>query len=127
MTGKVELCSTMDTSYKSKIKLGDDNYLQVEGKRAMEMHTNEGKKKFNDTNHGIKYKFIFQDNKYVMYDKNHGHRFVTTIPMTKNRLFSLKFGEKRTNFLNIAIDDKIWLSYLKCGHLNFPSLRLLVS
>lgn len=142
MTGKGELFCAIDNSCKSNIKPGDDKALHVEGKGAMEVHTTEGKNKVNDVyftpnlKHNLlsvgqimekNYKLIFEDNKCIIYDKNHEHRLVTTIPMTKNRLFPLKFGEQNTKFDNIAIDDKSWLWHLRNGHLNFASLRLLVS
>ena len=59
--------------------------------------------------------------------KNKGHKHVTTIPMTKNRLFPLRFGEQNSNFANVAIDDKSWLWHLRYGHLNFAHLKSLVS
>lgn len=38
------------------------------------------------------YKLVFYAGKCVIYDKNHGNRLVTIVPMTKNRLFPLNFG-----------------------------------
>ena len=45
MIRKEELFSSINNSYKSKIRLGDDKALQVEGMGAMEVSTNEGTKK----------------------------------------------------------------------------------
>jgi len=108
MTDKGDFFCTMDDSYKSQITLGDDKAIQVEGMGAiLEVSTNEGNKKVNDVyfisklKHNLlsvgkmmekNYKIVFEDKKYIIYDKNEGHKHVTSISMTKNRLFPLKFG-----------------------------------
>lgn len=48
MTKKHELFSQVDDSFKSKIKIGDNSIVQVEGVVAMEVPTKEGIKKVND-------------------------------------------------------------------------------
>jgi hypothetical protein len=45
MSRNKELFSTMDESFKSKIKLGHDKALEVVAKGAMEFHTKEGMKR----------------------------------------------------------------------------------
>lgn len=108
----------------------------------MEVYTNEGNKRINDVHYIPKlnpnllsvgqimkknYKLMFQDRKCMIFYKNKGHKHVTMISMTRNRLFSLRFGEKSSNFTIIFIHNKSWLWYLRYGHLNFASLKILDS
>jgi hypothetical protein len=44
MSRNKELFYTMDESFKSKIKVGDEKELEVAAKGAMEVHTKEGMK-----------------------------------------------------------------------------------
>lgn len=73
------------------------------------------------------YKLVFEYGKCVIYDKNNGHRLVTTVPMTKTRLFPLKFGGDCAQLANVVVENKNWLSHIRYGHLRYPSLRLLTS
>lgn len=74
-----------------------------------------------------KYKLVFDDGKYVIYDKNHGNGMVTTIPMKKNKLFPLKLGAEGGNLAYVTIENKGWLWHLRYAYLNFTSLKLLTS
>ena len=49
------------------------------------------------------YKLLFEDKMCKIYDKNHGGRLVTTIHMTKNKLFLVKFLEKDYGYVFIRI------------------------
>lgn len=108
----------------------------------MDVNTNEVKKKVNDIyytpnlKHNLfsagqimenNYKLVFENGKCVIFDKNHGNRLVIIVPMSKNRLFPLKFGGQRAQLANVSIEKKRWLWHLRHGHLNFNSLRLLTS
>jgi hypothetical protein len=104
MSGNKKLFSTMDGSFKSKIKLGDDKALEVVAKGAMEVHTKEGMKSVKDIyytpqlKHNLlsvgqlcekNYKVVFENQQCTIYDKNRGNRVVTVVPMSKNRMFPL--------------------------------------
>jgi hypothetical protein len=52
---------------------------------------------------------------------------VTAVPMSKNRMFPLMFGEHNNHLANMAYEEKSWLWHLRYGHLNFHSLKLLTS
>ena len=82
-------------------------YLQVEGMGAMEVSTNKGTKKVKhiyytpNLNHNLlsvgqiverNYRLMFEYAQCKIYDKSHGNRIITNVPMNKNRLFPLKFG-----------------------------------
>lgn len=52
---------------------------------------------------------------------------VTIVPMSMNRIFSLKFGERSSHLVNVAYADKSWLWHLRYDHLNFNILKFLTS
>jgi hypothetical protein len=139
MSGNKKLFSTMDGSFKSKIKLGDDKALEVVAKGAMEVHTKEGMKSVKDIyytpqlKHNLlsvgqlcekNYKVVLENQQCTIYDKNRGNRVVTVVPMSKNRMFPLMFGEHNNHLANMAYEEKSWLWHLRYGHLNFHSLKL---
>ena len=130
----------MDESFKSKIKLGDEKALEVSAKGAMEVHTKEGMKSVKDIyytpqlKHNLlsvvhlcekNYKVVFENQQCTIYDKNRGNRVVIVVPMSKNRMFPLMFGEHNNHLANMAYEEKSWLWHLRYGHLNFHSLKLL--
>lgn len=43
----------------------------------------------------------------MIFYKRKGHKHVTTIPIIRNRLFPLNFGDQGSNFANVTIDEKI--------------------
>ena len=73
------------------------------------------------------YKVVFENQQCTIYDKNRGNRVVTVVPMSKNRMFPLMFGEHNNHLANMAYEEKSWLWHLRYGHLNFHSLKLLTS
>ena len=142
MMGKDELFAHIDDSFKTKIRIGDNSTLQVEGMGTMEVPTKEGMKKVNHVyfipklQHNLlsirqimenNYKLVFDDGKCVIYDKNRGNKVVTIVPMSENKLFPLKFGSQRAALANVSIENKGWLWHLRYGHLNHSSLRLDIS
>ena len=52
---------------------------------------------------------------------------IIVVPMTKNRMFPLKFGQNDNQLVNMAYEDKSWLWHLRYGYLNFNSLKNLTS
>ena len=142
MVDKGELFSQIDDSFKSKIKIGDNSTLQVEGVGVMEVPTKEGINKVNDIYYIPKLQhnllsigqmmennnmLIFYEGKCVIYDKTRGNKLVKIVPMSENRIFTLKFGGQGDALANVYIENKGWLWHLRYGHLNHLSLKLLTS
>eukprot|EP00253_Pinus_taeda_P028318 PITA_28318 len=142
MTGNEKLFSAKDGSFKSKIQLGDDKSLEVAAKGAMEVQTKEGIKSIHDIyytpqlKHNLlsvgqlcekNYKVVFENKTCTIYDKNKGNRVITIVPMKRNRMFPLRFDEHNNNLANMAYEDSSWLWHLRYGHLNFQSLKFLIS
>ena len=73
------------------------------------------------------YKVVLKNQQCTIYDKNRGNRVVIVVPMSKNRMVPLMFGEHNNHLANMAYEEKIWLWHLRNGHLNFHSLKLLTS
>jgi len=130
MTRKGDLFCAMDDSYKSKITLRDDKTIKLKEWELWRCLQMKVKKSINDVYYIPKlkhyllsvgqimennYKLMFEDTKYMIFYKNKGHKHATTIPITRNRLLSVKFGEKNSNFANVPIDDKSWVWHLRYG------------
>ena len=77
--------------------------------------------------HEKKNRVIFENVKCTISDKNHRNKVITVVPMTKNRMFPLKFCDNENQLVNMAYEDKSWLWHLRYGHLNFSSLKSLTS
>jgi hypothetical protein len=142
MSRNKELFSTMDESFKSKIKLGDEKALEVAAKGTMEVHTKEVMKSVKDMYYTPQlkdnllsvgqlceknYKAVFENQECTIYDKNKGNRVVTVVSMSKKRMFPLMFGEHNNHLTNMAYEEKSWLWLLMYGHLNFHILKLITS
>lgn len=140
MTRKGELLSSVDHSYRLRIKLGNNLAIEVAGKGMILVPTKHEMKKVNnvyrtsDMAHSFlsigkimenNYKLVFEDGKCEIFYKNHGNKLVTTIQMNANRLFSMKLGDKGDKLLvNMAVNNMSWLWHLKFGNLNFKNLKL---
>ena len=109
----------MEEIFKSKIKMVDDKALEVSAKGAMEVHTKEGMKSVKDIyytpqlKHNLlsvgqlcekNYKVVFENQQYIIYDKNRGNRVATIVSMSKNKMFPLMFGEHNNHLANMAYE-----------------------
>ena len=88
----------------------------------MEFHTKDGMKsdvhytpqlkhnflsvgKLCEQNH----KVVFENRQCTICDENKGNRLAIVVSMSKNQMFSLKFGEDSINHANMAYEDITWL------------------
>ena len=140
MIGEKSLLSALDYSYKSSIRLGNKKRLEILGKGEMQVPTRQGTMKVKNIYYTLdlkqsllsigqmrekNYELVFEDKMCKIYDKNHGGRLVTTIQMTKNKLFPIKVFEKNGGCVFVSIEDKSKLWHMRLGHLNFQSLKAL--
>ena len=108
MSGNREIFSKLDDSYRSNITLGNNNTVDVAAKGAMDVQTKEGMKSVQDIYYTPKlkynllsvgqlceknYRVVFENMQCTIYDKNQKNKVITVVPMTKNRMFPLKFGQ----------------------------------
>lgn len=122
MNGKGDMFSSLDHSYKSSIKLGDDIYLEVSTKGVMEVNKIEEKKRVHDIYYTINlkhnllsvgqsmeknYKLLFEDIKCVIYDNNHRNKLISITPMKSNRLFSIRF-EVQGGKQALVVTSQVW-------------------
>jgi hypothetical protein len=70
---------------------------------------------------------VFENKHCTIYYKNRDNRVVTVVPMSKNRMFPLMFGEHNNHLANMAYEEKSWLWHLRYGNLNFQRMKLLTS
>jgi len=116
------------------VKLGDEKSLEIVGKGEMKVPTKKVTMKvmdiYYDSNlkqillsigqmHKENYKLVFEDRMCKIYDKNHDERLVTTIQMTTNKLFPVKFLELDGGFIFVGIENKNALWHIRLGNLNF--------
>ena len=116
MSGNKEFFTNLDRSVQSKVKLGDDNKVPVNGKGMTNVFSKNGDKKhINDVYFvpGLKcnlisigqlmekgYKVIFNHDMCTIFDKYHRKRLVVRVKMAKNRMFPLNMKSEIQNFMN---------------------------
>ena len=114
--------------------------MEVAAKGATEVQTKQGIKSIHDIyytppfKHNLlsvgklcekNYKVVFENKTCTIYDKNKWNRVITVVPMTRNRMFPLRFDEHNSNLVNMPYEDSSWLWHLTYMHLNFQSLKFL--
>jgi hypothetical protein len=144
MTGNKGLFEDLDTPVKAKIKLGNDNIVEVMGKRAINVITKNGKKNILDVYFvpGLKYNLIsvgqltqkgyrvaFENNVCTILDIPRSKMVIARIKMKNNRMFPLHMKsevmEKIGASFKASSQDQAWIWHLRYVHLNFKGLCLL--
>ena len=138
MTGDKNAFIDVDPSFGSKVKLGNGEYVEVEGKGSIGVATKQGGKVIHDTFYVPKldenllsigqllehdYSLQFENRECKIFDSK--GKVVTVIKMTQNRSFPLHLNyEKNHSFMEKKEDDtSLW--HKRLGHLNYNSLTLL--
>jgi len=142
MTGNKILVGNLDQSVKTEVKLGTDKTMDVDGKGVVKILTKQGEpKKILEVYYvpGLKhnlirvgqlthkeYKFMFQGQECVIYDKPLSKQIIAKVKMMRNKLFPLVmyYSDKVSSF-TITYSNDYWLWHFRFGHLHFSSLRLL--
>ena len=59
--------------------------------------------------------------------EKHPNRLIMSVPRTQNRLYKIELETVEPESLLACIDDLAWLWHGRLGHVNFRSLKQLVS
>ncbi|XP_074299976.1 uncharacterized protein LOC141631169 [Silene latifolia] len=140
MSSTKSLFKDLDESRISKVRLGDDKRLSVEGVGIIAVKTEQGNIKLL---HHVQYvpqlaynllsvgqllesgfSLSFDNNSCEIKDKK-SNEIVAMTSMGRNKMFSLDLVKSMGRALTIKEDDKARLWHLRYGHLNVQSLKLL--
>ncbi|KAK2398761.1 putative mitochondrial protein [Trifolium repens] len=138
MTGKKEAFINIDSSFGSKVKLGNGEHVEVKGKGSIGVTTKQGSKVIHDTlyvpeldenllsigqllEHG--YSLNFENRECRIFDSK--RRNVAVVKMTSNRSFPLSLNYEKNFSMMAREDNDSCLWHKKLGHLNYNSLKLL--
>ena len=140
MTPEKEIFHDLDTSFTSKVKMGNGELAEVKGKDNIQVETEKGKEFIYDVlfvpgldqsllsvgqlvEHG--YSVNFKDNSCIIYDKGREKMVVSQVRMTQHRSFPLTLKYAQNMALKASVLNESWLWHKRFGHLNFQSLKLL--
>jgi transposase InsO family protein len=138
MTGQKEPFINIDSSFSSKVKLGNGEHVEVKGKGTIGVTTKHGSKVIHDTlyvpeldenllsigqllEHG--YSLNFENRECRIFDSK--RRSVAVVKMTSNRSFPLSFNYEKNVSMMAREENDSCLWHRRLGHLNYESLKLL--
>jgi transposase InsO family protein len=138
MTGQKEPFINIDSSFSSKVKLGNGEHVEVKGKGTIGVTTKHGRKVIHDTlyvpeldenllsigqllEHG--YSLNFENRECRIFDSK--RRSVAVVKMTSNRSFPLSFNYEKNVSMMAREENDSCLWHRRLGHLNYESLKLL--
>jgi transposase InsO family protein len=138
MTAKKEIFLNMDSSFNSRVRMGNGEMVEVKGKGSIGVQTKKGRKVMHDVlfvpdlnqnllslgqllEHG--YSLHFRGRGCTIYDQT--NKNVVEIKMGQHRSFPLTFKYAKQVALRADLVDDSWLWHRRFGHLNFQSLKLL--
>ncbi|KAI3721795.1 hypothetical protein L2E82_32813 [Cichorium intybus] len=139
MTGDRSKFKELDESFRSHVRLGDDNQLKIEGKGTAEISVGNNKKLIKEVQfapnlaHNLLsvgqliqsgYLVIFDDDRCTVKNKGNG-RVLTCAYMSTNRMFAVDFSkETETAMVSKSLtEDELW--HQRYGHLHIQGLQLL--
>jgi hypothetical protein len=140
MTPEKEIFLDIDTSFHSKVKMGNGAVVDVKGKGNVGVETKRGLKKIREVlfvpeldqnllsigqlmEHD--YALHFEGRTCTIYDEGREKLVVAEVKMAPNRSFPLTFKYAKDMALKASLLDESWLWHRRFGHLNFQSLKLL--
>lgn len=139
MSGKRENFVKLDETYKLKVRLGDNNSIQVEGKGTVTVKTLNGVRKLKDVyfipvlsqnllsvGQLIKsgYTVVFRDNCCKIIETSTSNILVE-VKMTDNKLFPLLTTDVKEKVLTVQENNLTDLWHWRFGHLSETSLKVL--
>lgn len=142
MTGNKNLVANFDQFVKTKVNLGTDKTMEVDGKGVVNILTKHGESKTISEVYYVPslkhnmisvgqltqkgYKVIFRGQGCVIYDKPSNKQLIVKVQVTRNKLFPLIMNyNAQENSFTVACSDDYWLWHFRFGHLHFSSLVLL--
>ena len=134
MTADVSLFRDLDKSYLSKVRIGNGDFVKVEGKRAIEVETLSGTKTLKNVLYVPKinqnlvsvgqliesgYSIFFNDGVCDIKDKN---RVLLLSAKMMNRSFNVNWNEVCLS-ANTYENDESVLWHKRLGHFNYATLK----
>ncbi|KAL0540527.1 hypothetical protein IC582_020535 [Cucumis melo] len=138
MIGNRSIFVTLDESFQSEVKTGDNTRLQVKGQGDILVKTKKGIKRVTSVFYvpGLKYNLLsidqllqrglkvsFQGDICAINDQ--AGVLIAKVKMTANKMFSLNFTYGQISCFGSILKDPSWLWHFRYGHLNFKSLSYL--
>ncbi len=144
MTGNRELFGKLDNSIKTKVNLGNDSKVFVNGKCDVPIFDRSGKRRIVEDVYyvpGLKcnlisvgqlmdkdYEVSFRKKVCTIVDNSPKKQLIARIEMTKNRMYPLclksSLSDLETTY-KANSQDQSWLWHLRYGHLYFGGLKML--
>ncbi|KAL0558905.1 hypothetical protein IC582_003491 [Cucumis melo] len=138
MTGNRNIFVTLDESFQSEVKTGDNTRLQVKGQGDILVKTKKGTKRVTNVFYvpGLKHNLLsigqlLQQGLKVSFEgdicaiKDQAGVLIAKVKMTANKMFPLNFTYGQISCFSSILKDPSWLWHFRYGHLNFKSLSYL--
>ncbi|KAA0038926.1 integrase [Cucumis melo var. makuwa] len=138
MTGNRSIFVTLDESFQSEVKTGDNTRLQVKGQGDILVKTKKGTKRVTNVFYvpGLKHNLLsigqlLQRGLKVSFEgdicaiKDQAGVLIAKVKMTANKMFPLNFTYGQISCFSSILKDPSWLWHFRYGHLNFKSLSYL--
>ncbi|KAK4387769.1 Retrovirus-related Pol polyprotein from transposon TNT 1-94 [Sesamum angolense] len=127
---------TLDESFKTNIKLGDNHIVKVEGKGSVAINTKKGTRIINDVMYipNLRtnlfsvgqmmekgYTLHFGGDSFTIYDNKDKTLKIAEVRMKEHRCFPIHLQYTAMK----AQEDQSWLWHRRLGHFNFQGLKIL--
>ncbi|KAK4387559.1 hypothetical protein Sango_2362500 [Sesamum angolense] len=128
---------TLDESFKTNVKLGDNHIVKVEGKGSVAINTKKGTRIINDVMYipNLRtnlfsvgqmmekgYTLHFGGDSCTIYDNKDKTLKITEVRMKEHRCFPIHLQYMSRTAMK-AQEDQSWLWHRRLGHFNFQGLK----
>ncbi|KAL0319039.1 UNVERIFIED_CONTAM: Retrovirus-related Pol polyprotein from transposon TNT 1-94 [Sesamum angustifolium] len=130
---------TLDESFKTNVKLGDNHIVKVEGKGSVAINTKKGTRIINDVMYipNLRtnlfsvgqmmekgYTLHFGGDSCIIYDNKDKTLKIAEVRMKEHRCFPIHLQYMGRTAMK-AQEDQSWLWHRRLGHFNFQGLKIL--